>query len=156
MISIYAKHNSKDDAFIEKTQKKIEKLHLQETITAGFMFYVILEVISELKEEESKENTRNGISKQEIFRKYVSYYQEKQLKRYNEEQKSQLRKLTEFIANRKDQEEEKKSGDPLNAALRELGKYIAVQLHLSNGFRLDQTALLFQALEYDSAIYFKK
>ena len=154
MISIYAKHNSKDDAFIEKTQKRIEALHLQEMITTGFMFYIILEVISKL--EEGKEVTRNGISKREIFRKYVSHYQEKELKRYNEEQKSQLCKITEYIVNKKDQQEEKEQSDPLKTTLRELGKYIAVQLHLRDEFRLDQTAPLFQALEYDSAIYFKK
>ena len=158
MISIYAKHNSKDDVFIAKTRKKIEALHLQEMITTGFMFYVILEAISDLKEEKRKEDARNGICKQEIFQKYVSYYQERELKKYNEDQKSQLRQTAAFIINKKDQEEEKEkeSGDPLNAALRELGKCIAVQLHLRDGFRLDQTDPLFQALEYDSAIYFKK
>mgnify|MGYP000859612344 CR=1 FL=1 len=156
MISIYAKHNSKDNAFVEKTQKKIEALHLHEMITTGFMFYVILEVVSQLKEEESKEKTRHSISKQEIFRKYVSLYQEKELKRFNEEQKSQLRKITEFIEKTKDQEETKNSGDSLITTLRELGKYIAVQLHLQEGFRLDQTAPLFPALAYDSTIYFKR
>ena len=91
-----------------------------------------------------------------IFQKYVSYYQERELKKYNEDQKSQLRKIPAFIINKKDQEEEKESGDPLNAALRELGKYIAVQLHLLDTYRLDQTDLLFQVFEYDNAIYFKK
>ena len=91
-----------------------------------------------------------------IFQKYVSYYQERELKKYNEDQKSQLRKIPAFIINKKDQEEEKESGDPLNAALRELGKYIAVQLHLLDTFRLDQTDPLFQVFEYDNAIYFKK
>ena len=156
MISIYAKHKSKDDAFVEKTQKKIEALHLQEMITTGFMFYIILEVVSELKDEEGKEDSRNSISKREIFRKYVSHYQEKESRRYNEKQISQLHKMTEYIYKKKDQEAEKDSGDPLNTALRELGQYIAVQLHLLDAFRLDQTNPLFHALEYDSAIYFKK
>ena len=90
-----------------------------------------------------------------IFQKYVSYYQERELKKYNEDQKSQLRKILAFIINKKDQEEEKESGDSLNAAVKELGKYIAIQLHLQDEFRLDQAAPLFQTLKSDSAIYFK-
>ena len=156
MISIYAKHNSKDGAFIGETIRKIERLHLQEMITTGFMFYVIAEVISDLKEEERKEDASFGVSKSEIFDKYVSYYQEKELKRFNEEQKSLLRKMTEFISKNKEQDDKKKQNVSLSTAVRELGKYIAVQLHLNDAFRLDQTALLFQLLGYDSAIPFKK
>ena len=156
MISIYAKHNSKEGAFIGETIRKIERLHLQEMITTGFMFYVIAEVISDLKEEERKEDASFGVSKSEIFDKYVSYYQEKELKRFNEEQKSLLRKMTEFISKNKEQEDKKKQNVSLSTAVRELGKYIAVQLHLNDAFRLDQTALLFQLLGYDSAIPFKK
>ena len=108
MISIYAKHNSKDDAFVKKTQKMIETLHLQEMITTGFMFYIIVEVVAKMKGEESKENTRHSISKQEIFRKYINHYQERELKRNHEEQKSQLHKTTEFMRKPKTKSKKKK------------------------------------------------
>mgnify|MGYP001007897814 FL=1 len=48
-------------------------------ITTGFIFYIILDVISDLREEKKKEHVRNDASKQEIFQKYVSYYQERNI-----------------------------------------------------------------------------
>ena len=156
MIGTYARHNSKGDAFVEMALTKIETLHLKEMITTGFMFYAIIKVLPELTEEESKEGgggVRRGISKKDIFRKYVSYYQEKELKRLTEEQKAQLYDKIMFLAEDQDGPSRKRT---LNSALDELGKYIAVQLHLRDEFRIDQGHPLFQALGYDSAIYFKK
>ena len=170
MIGVYAKHNSKGGAFVDETLNKIAVLRLKDMITTGFMFYIILEVLPQLNEEESKDddkdNARRGISKQDIFFRYISHYQVRELQRIKEKEQLQLLlKKSEFIVTNKNQEEEEKRQEQkesvsiertLSARLREFGKYIAVQLHLQGRFRLDQGFALFQALCYDNTAYFKK
>ena len=45
---------------------------------------------------------------------------------------------------------------PLNDSLKELGKFIATQLHLKGAFRLDQDSSLFHAMGFKQSIPFKK
>ena len=174
LIEIYAKHKLKGDkdfnnssGFVEKALSKVWLWCLRDMMTTGFMFYVIMEMLSESREEkeESKdgEHVRRRVSKQDIFRQYVGYYQERELKRLNQEQKNQLLQLTHFILDKKEPEEEKKSHDEdedlkgkLLTTLNEIGKYIAVQLHLWDKFRIDQDDHLIKALGYEGATYFKK
>ena len=79
------------------------------------MYYIILEVLPELNEKESKDaskgNVRRDISKQDIFYRYISHYQTRELQRIKEkEQLLLLLKKPEFIAtnNNQKKEEEKK------------------------------------------------
>lgn len=160
MIEVYAKHKFNGDAtYATKTLATIEKLRLKEMITTGFMFYVILEVLPDLEKGEIQ-NDSLGISKQAIFCKYVGHYQEKELQRYNEDQKRQLLKKTQFINQEEKKVEEVPTGSNLqriiSLRLKELAKYIAAQLHLRAKFRLDQDASFFQAFGYDSVTPFKK
>ena len=163
MIKVYAKYKFKEmeehkhiDGFEEETLKQLEVLHLKELITTGFMFYVVMEVLPQLREGEKDAHTRHSLHKQDIFRKYISHYQRKELKSLNSEQKNHLCKKIELIASQTGKEKAEGTDDSLNAALTELGKYIAVQLHLQDRFRLDQDELLFQVLGYDSTTHFRK
>ena len=106
MIGVYAKRNSKGGAFVDEILNKIAVLRLKDMITTGFMFYIILEVLPELNEEERKEdgddrggNARKGISKQDIFFRCISHYQVKELQNIKEKEQLQLLlKKAEFIA----------------------------------------------------------
>ena len=126
----------------------MSKLNLDKLIDTGLMFHIIMEVLSDLFGDENQSRSR---SKQDIYLKYITKYQKERLDQLTEEQRNQIIKCISFMS-----QKQEKAEFPLNKAIRDLGKYLAVQLHLQNQFRLDQDASIFQAMGYENTTYFKK
>ena len=120
--------------------EKIEGSKLKELLNTGFMFYMTMEVLFELK--------GNSISKQDIYKEYVNKYQDQEIAKLTEEQKGMAAKFTHF-------KDDEVGGNRLGEQLKELAKYLAVQLHLKDEYRLSNESELFKALGYEDYTSFK-
>ena len=137
--------NPKD---VELALEKMSIFNLDKLIETGFMFHIVMEVFPELMKDGNQSQSR---SKQDIYLKYITKYQKERLDQLNEEQRNQLIKCLSFMSKRQEKVE-----FSLIRAMKDFGKYLAVQLHLQNQLRLKQDSSIFQAMGYENTTYFKK
>ncbi len=161
LVATYLKGSKKYELTGKESLHLINSFRLKEFIETGFMFKMIMEVLPELQKEENQNGGRK-LSKQDIYLRYISHYQRRHLDKLNEEQKQQVYENIKFLLGQEQKIMDKGlqtkslNTKESNDALQELGKYIAVQLHLLGSYRLDQECLLLQAMGYENSIPFKK
>ncbi|WP_342269666.1 WD40 domain-containing protein [Rickettsia endosymbiont of Orchestes rusci] len=127
---------------------KINKLKIEPIIDTGFMFEIVMQSVSSI---DIPSTIEKPISKQDIYDEYVKIKQSKKVEVLHERQKN---KIVELLSNLNI--DINKNTQELNQLLKELGKYIAMQLHLQNEFRIKADSELFKAFGYEESTLFKQ
>ncbi|WP_375330738.1 NACHT and WD40 repeat domain-containing protein [Candidatus Tisiphia endosymbiont of Oplodontha viridula] len=127
---------------------RIAKLKIEPIIDTGFMFTIVMQTIPSIRTPSMEEKP---ISKQDIYDEYVKIKQSNRVAELHKKQQDEMVKLLpDFNIDLKKNPQEPK----LNQLLKELGKYIAIQLHLQNEFRIKDDSELFKAFGYEESTLF--
>ncbi|WP_341761068.1 pentapeptide repeat-containing protein [Candidatus Tisiphia endosymbiont of Thecophora atra] len=151
-VSQYVKYVDKCNNDPDHDEKyyldRIAKLKMESMIDTGFMFTIVMQTIPSIHIPSTEEKP---ITRQDIYDEYLKIQQGTRVKELHKNQQDEMVKLLlDLNIDHKKTPQELE----LNQLLKELGKYIAMQLHLPNEFRIKDDSELFKAFGYEESTLF--
>ena len=105
---------------------KLEHARLQDAIDTGFMFYMVMQTLPSINQ--------NDISRYTIYRHFVTSYYQREIAKLTQEQREKMERTFKGFS------DADFCGD--------LAKYIASELHFNATVRITQESALFEMLQY--------
>ncbi|WP_342267925.1 pentapeptide repeat-containing protein [Candidatus Tisiphia endosymbiont of Empis tessellata] len=151
-VSQYVKYVDKCNNDPDHDEKyyldRIAKLKIEPMIDTGFMFTIVMQTIPSIHIPSTEEKP---ITRQDIYDEYLKIQQGTLVEELHKNQQDEMLKLLlDLNIDHKKTPQELE----LNQLLKELGKYIAMQLHLPNEFRIKDDSELFKAFGYEESTLF--